>query len=115
MFRAPHALRVALVVTLSTGCGSDPLPNLDINGVWSLNWMATRYPASDLDTWYFAPDRLTAGVTHTDEVYFDLLIFEIERLGTSHDRGSDNDAGIRALAHYCPLGWSRGTSSTLDL
>jgi hypothetical protein len=104
MCRAPKAPRAALAAALLVACGHSALPNLDINGVWSLNWMATRYPMSD---------RMRGG-PYFDEWYFSTWHFTIEELGTSEEGGTSSSSGLWKVIHSCPTDWSIGSQSEPD-
>jgi hypothetical protein len=97
----------ALLAFALGACRSDELPDLDVNGYWSLNWMASRYPN---------PEELAAGTYETfgSRVFSNTLSFEIEDLGTSADGGLSPAAGIALIAHDCQVGWETGSRSTVD-
>lgn len=98
--------------SLSVGCGADRVPDLDINGIWSINWIETRYPKSNIDGYY--PDLYgDYDLEWYPGVEFHTLYFEIEGLETSHEGGGSDAVDIWSVSHGCPLGWSAGATSTI--
>ncbi len=100
----------ALLALAISACRSDALPDLDVNGIWSLNWMASRYPN---------PEEIRAGIYEYFgyRVFMRTLFFEIgglKDLGTSAEGGSTWDAGIIVMYHECDPGWTPGSLSILD-
>jgi hypothetical protein len=98
----------ALLAFALGACRSDELPDLDVNGIWSLNWMASRYTN---------PLELSGGLDddwHVDYVIYDTLIFEIEGLRSSGEGGRWVKAWIGTVYHQCQVGWSDGDSSTVE-
>ncbi len=115
MFRRLEAAIGALATltaSLSVGCAADRVPNLDINEVWSLNWIETRYPASYIN----GSSTLYADIwADTDpDVFFKTLYIEIADLGTSHKGGGSADVSHWSVSHRCALGWPAGTRSTTE-
>ncbi|MFM2248520.1 MAG: hypothetical protein RL071_4595 [Pseudomonadota bacterium] len=108
--RLDAAIVTALAAILGVACGAERVPNFDINGVWSLNWIETRYPTSNVNA---SPIFYGDIWVETDpDVFFSTLYIEIENLGTSHEGGGSADVGHWSVGHGCALGWPAGTQST---
>ncbi len=107
MFRrleAPLSAVATFAVSLSVGCGDDRMPDLDINGFWSLNPIESRY----LDQHHFTAFYIDFDASIAAETSF----IEIEGLPTSRMGGeAASSSFLRSYGSDCPAEWATGAES----